>query len=71
MAKLAKHALRDFQKSVRSEIDTLHNATERFVRTAAHHAKSPDHLDELGKHVLEIGKNIDELENMLFSLHLK
>lgn len=69
--KLAKHALRDFQTSVRTEIDTLHDATERFVRTATHHAKSKDHLDQLGEHVLEIGKNIDELENMLFSLHLK
>ena len=70
MAK-ARTALRDFQKGVRSEIDRLHNATEHFVRTATRNAKSKDHLDLLGEHVLEIGKNIDELEDMLFSLHLK
>jgi hypothetical protein len=70
MAK-AHGALRDFQRGVRSEIDRLHDATEQFVRTATHHAKSRDHLEALEEHVLQIGKNIDELEDMLFTLHLK
>ncbi|MFT4307749.1 MAG: hypothetical protein ACMXYM_00065 [Candidatus Woesearchaeota archaeon] len=67
----ARTALRSFQKGVRSEIDRLHHATEHFVRTATHHAKSKDHLEALEEHVLEIGRNIDELEEMLFNLHLK
>lgn len=70
-AKRAHDALQDFQRSVRTEIGTLHDATERFVRVAAHHARSKDHIDAIGEHVLEIGKNIDELEDMLFSLRLK
>jgi len=71
LKKLPYHSLRQFQGTVRDEIRNLHDATEGFVRLAVNKAIEHDNVEKIEKHVLEIGKNIDELEEMLFKLSLK
>ena len=71
LKKLPYHSLRQFQGTVRDEIRNLHDATEGFVRLAVNKAVKNDGVEKIEKHVLEIGRNIDELEEMLFKLSLK
>jgi 4-hydroxy-3-methylbut-2-en-1-yl diphosphate synthase IspG/GcpE len=57
-----------YQKMMREEIQKLHHATETFVRVAVNKSSKSRTLHNVEEHIIEIGKNIDELEDLLHEL---
>ncbi|MFT4308910.1 MAG: hypothetical protein ACMXYL_00275 [Candidatus Woesearchaeota archaeon] len=57
-----------YQKKMREEIRKLHDATETFVRIAVNKTAKENKIHEIEEHILEIGRNIDELEDLLHDI---
>jgi len=62
------HELNLYQKKMREEIQKLHHATETFVRVAVKKSIKKNTVNDIEKHILDIGKNIDELEDILHEI---
>ena len=62
------HELNLYQKMMREEIQKLHHATETFVRVAVNKSIKKNTVHNIEKHILDIGQNIDELEDILHEI---
>lgn len=57
-----------YQKKMRQEIQKLHHATETFVKIAVNKSVRSNTIHDIEKHILDIGRNIDELEDILHDI---
>ena len=62
------HELNLYQKKMRDEKQKLHHDTETFVRVAVKKSIKKNTVHDIEKHILDIGKNIDELEDILHGI---